>query len=356
MPGASKDPALASTALGPVLPSERVRSLERQRAELLRKINDRKRALERLERSVVEAEQLVARRLGPVHENFDQVNRELYRLFEELLDGVLSKRAHRLVRDVFRMLLDEGLISVPEDELDAPNPFDDQDDEEPWDDDFRRGDARGRARDEHEAPGASAAKKGPSGAQRDSLKPLFRRLALALHPDRVQDEAEKQERTRLLKQIVHAYERGDVATLLQAEKSWLEEHSVATMNEDAQCEALERLIAELHDQLAHLRRATRRLRDAEVLQLVEVPLGARRVSELEKMATRIEHDLQQTTRLRDFVHAFANHRMSLEDFLVGPELEFAGELFDFDDLRERASVRSEPRPRRRRGARRVHRR
>jgi hypothetical protein len=362
MPRPKKKSVATSVALGPVVTGERLGLLERQRTELLRKVTQKKKSVESLERRVSEAEEVVARRFSPIHARFDQVNRELYSLLERLLDGGLNKRAHREVREVFRMLLDEGLVSVPEEDVERSSPF--GRDEEDEDGEDRHAGSAGRTRtgeggransDTAEAEGASGAN---SFANRESLKPLFRRLALALHPDRVQDEGEKEERTRLLKRIVHAYERGDVATLLQTEKAWLEERKVEALNEAAQCTALERLIVQLHEQLVDLRRAARRLRESDALHLVEVPAGARQRqgSDLERMAGRMEHDLEQISELRDFVREFAERRLTLEQFSIGPDLEFGGEVFDFEDLRERAFHREEPRPQRRRGATRSRRR
>ncbi|MNQ99733.1 DnaJ domain protein [compost metagenome] len=58
---------------------------------------------------------------------------------------------------------------------------------------------------------------------KSSLKHLYRKLALALHPDREQDPAKREEKTRIMGQLSHAWEHKDMFTLLQLAHTHLPE-------------------------------------------------------------------------------------------------------------------------------------
>ena len=59
--------------------------------------------------------------------------------------------------------------------------------------------------------------------KKSSLKQLYRKLALVLHPDREQDTALQEEKTRLMSQLSHAWENKDMFTLLQMAQTHLPE-------------------------------------------------------------------------------------------------------------------------------------
>lgn len=50
---------------------------------------------------------------------------------------------------------------------------------------------------------------------KSSLKQLYRKLALTLHPDREQDPARQQEKTCIMGELSHAWEYKEMFTLLQ---------------------------------------------------------------------------------------------------------------------------------------------
>ena len=52
------------------------------------------------------------------------------------------------------------------------------------------------------------------------IRGLLRRLAEALHPDKVQDERDKATRTEVMKEITVAYRERDFARLVEIERAW----------------------------------------------------------------------------------------------------------------------------------------
>jgi len=313
----------AEHGLGLPSPSARLLSLRRRKAEVLKRIRAKKKEVSRLERAVEQAETIFGERVVPLIERCRELNRQIREDFGALLAGSLTKREKRTVRSVLRALLREGILL---DELDD--------------------DARGVARSTDEADvddgapfaedrsggGYSAAPKGAQPNQ-DSLKALFKRLALALHPDRVQDDTEKLQRTDAMKGVVSAYERGDLEGLLQIERGWALPDSSKEPKDAAQEErTLERELEELAAQLVDLRRTARELRASDALQFVPDEQPRRGKSSLDRLVVAVENDLDDLVKIRDLVVAFRKREITLAQFLEGPQFTFGGAEFDLDDL------------------------
>lgn len=162
-------------------------------------------------------------------------------------------------------------------------------------------------------------KKGPTAAERrreqdakdasQSLREVFRKLASALHPDRADDEADRQRRTGLMQRVNQAYEGNDLLGLfaLQLEIEQVDAQHLATATAEKArhynrvlSEQLEQLQTELVGREAALRIEYRldpylRLSPAKLGQVLE---GAAR--EWRAMLTDGQLDLQ---RLEDRAYA-----------------------------------------------------
>jgi len=154
------------------------------------------------------------------------------------------------------------------------------------------------------------------------LRSLFRKLALALHPDKVQDPAERATLTTVMKEVTRAYELGDVARLVELERSWLAAPVPCEPEQDIERElqALLQANQELRCQLRTLSAELKSLRDS-VAVAFGPPRGARsRAAEgaQDWMLSELERELTEMKLLRDFARAFLNGDMSLAEFLLGP--------------------------------------
>lgn len=177
--------------------------VERARAQLL--------ALEAEVRAALDA--IVEGSRATLHE-IAEFDRAIHQLFVEL---VMDRKRRTSVRAQIAALHEElsgdvlsleGLLAVmspppaddrPGPDRDAPHVPDDAPDDEAADD----------------APDVPSATPGSS-----SLRGLFRRLAENLHPDKVQDHDGKAARTELMKEVTSAYRDGDLARLLEIERTW----------------------------------------------------------------------------------------------------------------------------------------
>jgi hypothetical protein len=289
--------------------ARRRRALARQREELLRKIRHKKSLLLKLEAERSRALDWLGEHLAPLWDECTRVNGEVIDAFEELLSSGSTKRARRSVRDVYRALLRRGILSPREESSDFDEPC--------------PGEAQAPALVTHGASNAA------------ELRARFRRVALALHPDRVQDENEKARRTEVMKDVTRAFESGDLAGLLSIEHSFTSDGGDMGSAREADLDVLLRMVSELKLQLDQLRNRVRDVQENPALGLFldasrERPRAGR--SGLDKLINSAEEQLDELERIRDVVVAFANKEITLEQFLAGPVFRFQGAEYDLDDL------------------------
>jgi hypothetical protein len=289
--------------------------LQKEHERLLRDIAKRKAACELAEQAAREAASAFERRVDPLRVAFFQTLKELREIFAALLgsESRLNKRDRARVRRLYQELMpDVG---------DEPTPdFAEQEREEPEPGPFSRSEP---PRDERASdPGFSAPRPAERGAA--VLRAVFRRLAIALHPDKVRDPVEKEQRTAVMKDITRAYEAGDVARLLEIERSWLAATPVA---DDDQGGILRRVAAllgansELRKQLRALTAQLKNLRQ----QVPQPPSRGRRAragfnvpSETDRLVAQIERELEKVQALRDLAQGFRDGRIELDELLRGP--------------------------------------
>lgn len=307
--------------------AERLAAAQMLREQLLGKVARRKAALELVERqahAAVERFERERQRLVQEGMRLDQAVHEA--LCALLGDGARGKAERAAVRRVYRFLMQDQIITprpMPGEAArgqqvrPAPAPWETPQEAFPFDE----------AEEPMEREVASAAR--PPDTKHGQLRTLFRRLADAFHPDKVQDEAEKAACTELMKDITAAYRRGDLAKLLEIERRWLGAErrpgaAAAPATDDETLEqavALERGNDELRAQLAELDRLLRSARRAPETKLAKSFQAAERdgVDERELAAANEARTGIATLReLLAFVERFARREISLHEFMSGP--------------------------------------
>lgn len=319
---------------------EKLEALQKEHERLLREIA-RKRAsrdaTERLARDVASA---LEARAAPLRAALASTLNELQGIFGSLLgpESRLKKRDKARVRRVYLQLFPE-LGAHTEVFGDDSAPSGDEEDSGRRDAAPRSGRSPGeRSRRDSAAGDAGYSAVKPGGKNAGTLRALFRRLAIALHPDKVQDHGQCATLTAVMKEVTCAYESGDLARLLELERTWLASMPCAT-ERDADQE-LARRTAELLRANTELRRQLRGL-SAELKGLKQtIPgagdrRGARGPVDFGVVADQIIEELRaELTRLealRDFSASFLRGDLTLEEFLLGPPLGDDGTDF-FDRL------------------------
>ena len=293
---------------------QRLEALQKERERLLRDIAKKKAACEVTESAARDAQSLFEARVRPVRDAFLMTVEQLRAIFAALLgsESRLNRRDKARVRRLYAQVLPD---LAAESEANAGD-FSDTD-ASPF------GAKRGGGEPEGEA-GYSAHK--PSEKHASLLRSLFRKLAVALHPDKVQDPKERDSLTSIMKEVTRAYETGDVARLVELDRTWL-----AATPARAQGDDVARRTAELIQANKELRRQLREL-TAQLKELKQSVPGASsakqrgsraqgdRASHGEHVAREMERELAQLQALRDLAQRFLDDEISITEFLLGPPL------------------------------------
>jgi HAMP domain-containing protein len=293
-----------------------VEALRRERDRLLREIGRRRRELERSMQRMAETLRASRERLSPILSKHREVELEVHALFAELLsDRKLSKLRRAEVRRLYRSLQSQGLLDVPPSRVDAS---------QAEGTDFEGGEL---------PPGGGYTAPRPEGEEgtRFSLRALFKRLALALHPDRVQHEEEKARRTEAMKEVTRAYETGDLARLIEIEQRWGASSEADSAGEvEAAEKSLERTVAELKGQLRDVLAELRALRRSEPFRAAQNlrRVAATGVDPAEVFVISAERDLDRLSDIKNCLHAFVAGRLSWDDLLSTPSWYADDDEFD----------------------------
>lgn len=309
-------------------------ALLQERNRLLKQIARRQQDVGREREQQQGLAQALSEGLLPLLEERAKLIREVRQCFAELLaEGRLSRSAQKKVAQVYRWVKESG-------ELDS---FGGDSDDTRDDDGFAAGNpaqageaqdaAPSSRRDPASRNGRSVESANHGGGQpgHESLRGVFRRLIMALHPDLVQGAQEQQLRTDVMKEVTRAYEEGDLARLLEIEQQWLSSGKVkiSQTDEAAQCAALERTVRELVAQERALSSLLRSLKKSTPLAAF---FGTRRVSrevrdqQVEMYLHQASSELEPLRQIRNHVTAFSERKISLTEFMRGPQIFRDNEL------------------------------
>ena len=279
----------------------------------------------------------------PLFEELTALDRQVHALFAELLARQKQPRkTQKIVREAYEVLQELGQISPA---WTMPQSADDAD---PTTDEPRGHDWQPSGEDE--APprqtGAATAKRPGNQAGAQSLRGLFHRLANALHPDKVQDEEHKAQRTEVMKELTQAYQAGDLARLIELERAWLlglhgdarREAATDSDSPERRCAELENRNRALRQQLEEEKAALRTLRRSPqgefLAELRRMAPGKSRIAD--SAAAWLNALRQQRDGLREllsFVRSYSDGQIDIETFQRGPRpdaTDSEDELDDFD--------------------------
>jgi hypothetical protein len=314
----------------------RLEQREQEHQRLLDQIARTKARCDALESLVRDAQALLHVKTEGLRERVTSTLRELH----GLLDGLLGakSRLRRSERLELRLFCQEFLSGLPRPD-DLPGES---------------------ATPEPKAPatGAGAAAAGAAGVADDAqeqaeerwhpsaskpgkdaelLRSVYRKLTLALHPDRASEPAEAARLTALMKDVTRAYASEDLAQLLELERTWLAQ-SASDAEQELELRAARlqganrELRAQLKALLARLKEGEQWLPDAPWTQR-DGPADARELAA--RIAEMLERELRQVEGWRDATRALAEGKIGVLQFMLGPRTAQADddEVLDaFDEL------------------------
>ena len=310
------DPQALAVQAGPA----RLRAAEVRHDELLDRVERRRQVRDELIAAVRAAVNHVGVRLHDLLEEGRALDGEIHALMQALIEHAPSRRQRVELEEIYDELAGTVISAKPR--ATAPVPSDERRPPGP----ARAAASVGEGWARGPEPEASVPT-APRPADRGALRTLFRRLAEALHPDKVQDEGERARRTEIMKQITVAYQGGDYAKLIALERTWasaiaagleLDELADDADELERRLAARGRAIAELEAQLAEVEAELRALRtsdDGRLARAYRRHGGAAGVTPIELQA---EDELVRMRDVRDFVVAFRAGTITFEQFRGGP--------------------------------------
>lgn len=301
---------------------ELLTALLREHRHLLTKITHRKNEMQRLSERIQTTVIEFVSKTQPLLTETTQLDRELHALFAELLARKRQPRRTRAtIRRIYEMLQDDSVLS-PQGGEDIHPDFVNPDFEQPADE------TPGGPRSDPERPSprdeaSYSAQRPREPSEGQTLRGLFHRLATAIHPDKAQHDAEKARRTEAMKEVTCAYHDGDLARLLELERTWITGGELPTDSDELsrRCGTLMQTNAALRTQLAQLTSELREMRHSPPAELLSELQRASRRHGVEPIAAALEEAKEELGRLRellDFVRSYRDGQIDLDEFMQGP--------------------------------------
>ncbi|NJL84620.1 MAG: J domain-containing protein, partial [Chloroflexaceae bacterium] len=158
------------------------------------------------------------------------------------------------------------------------------------------------------------------------IRQTFLRLAEIFHPDRVTDSETQARHTEIMKEINRAYKEQDFARLLEIEQQHQQGRADWQPSEqndlERQCDRLAQDNQLLKTQYETIKLELRELRNTPEGATVSDYRRAKRdgIDPIEEMLEQARTEMKTLEKIRDFVRNFRDKKMSVKDFLAGPDL------------------------------------
>ncbi|MGD1704236.1 hypothetical protein [Dapis sp. BLCC M229] len=297
----------------------RINFLHEKHKKLLTQIKRKKTELSNLTQQIQTLSQEMSHKSRPLDEKIHTLDREIHSIFEKILSKKrLGKRQKQEIIDIYRTLQLTGRISLRPDYFSQSSNFEDdvrdnsEDSKDFFGDDY---DDDKNGYQFHEQPDISQPR--PS---RD-LRKIFLKLADKFHPDKATDNETRILYTEIMKEINIAYKSGDLARLLEIEREKNQEKVNFQQNDsEKECERLGKEIELLSQQYEQVKAELREVKNTPQGNMVKQYRKAKKNGEdlMEDLLQQAEFEVMSLKNLRDFVKDFKNKKITLQEFVRGP--------------------------------------
>jgi hypothetical protein len=264
---------------------------------------------------------------APIYQKATNLDQEIHDLFNEILTKrKFGKQSKRQIEEIYQTLQVIGLISqrIEDEENDEGEEFDELFEfEEEEMNEFNQ-EARNYYQQYQEENQENFE---PARTKKDSknIRHIFLKLAEKFHPDKVSDSQTQARHTEIMKELNRAYQEGDLATLLEIEKNHRVEEILFGNNEDEQtkkCNRLEKDNIILKEQYEHLKLELKLAKNTPEGEMVKDYRKAKKqgIDMIAEMIKVLEKELKELVKIRDFVLQFKSKKMTIKEFLKGPQL------------------------------------
>ncbi|AFZ45038.1 heat shock protein DnaJ domain protein [Halothece sp. PCC 7418] len=325
----SSQPKSQSLALSEV--HDQIAALKKDQQWFLKQIKRKRTELKNLVNQMQEIAQEMFQRSRPIMEKMMERDREIHQLFQEIFTKrKFGKKSRKKIQSVYESLQSDGLISSPGED-DETNPFSEE---------FAEEFAQAKEGFQEETQDSNQPKEmsDPPANQR-KMRDIFLRLASRFHPDKVTDSETQEQYTAIMQEVNEAYQTGDFAKLLEIESKQHDLTEFAANNDqesnaEKQRSKLMRENELLAQQYEEIKQELRYLRQTPEGSAVTDYRRATKegVDPIADVVAEGEKQLEFMTEIRDFVRDFRDQKMTIQDFMRGPDLGTAITVEDLEAI------------------------
>jgi uncharacterized protein YfkK (UPF0435 family) len=300
----------------------RLNFLEKENTKLIKQIETNRTKVTNLHDSIDQVRIQFAERVAPMRQKMSELDEKLHAVFQDIFAGrKLGKKSRQDIETIYHRLQMQGIISPQHLPIESEESsiFEDEPDRENYAGRFPQEFAEDIAK--------------PDREELKKIRQLFLRLADSFHPDKVTDIAEKEYRTEIMKEINLAYQDGDLARLLAIEKQQelgliIDRDSSDDMTRHcAKVEAENNYLKEQLETIKQQLKATKRT------ELGEMTAIFKRITKyggdpIKEALNDFEIHISQVEKTYEFVLAFRDRRITIKEFLQGPEEMIEQEMIE----------------------------
>ena len=319
---ARKTKTTSSTTVTPLALSDlhlQLAGLEKEHQSLLKQIKKKRTELNNFVEKMRSLATEVFHRVSPNMKTMAELDAEIHALFAEILNTrKMGKQTQKNIQSLYRSLQMGGIISY--------KPIEEDDDEE-LDELFEDNDSQENHQRRRQFWEAEQDSESPTVARTDEsrkIRQTFLRLAEIFHPDKVKDNETQMTHTEIMKEINKAYQDGDLARLLEIERKYEVGETIDNNSEDdlsRRCKNIEQHNQILKNQYEKLKQELRLAKNTpEGSMVADYKKAAKQgIDCIELMLETIQSQTKIVAEIRDFVQDFKDKKITIKEFLAGPE-------------------------------------
>ncbi|MEI3650221.1 J domain-containing protein [Anabaena sp. AL09] len=323
---ARKTKTASSTTVTPLALSDlhlQLAGLEKEHQSLLKQIKKKRTELNNFVEKMRSLATEVFHRVSPNMKTMAELDAEIHALFAEILNTrKMGKQTQKNIQSLYRSLQMGGIISYKHIEEEKEN-----DDNEELDELFEDNDSQENHQRRRQFWEAEQDSESPTVARTDEsrkIRQTFLRLAEIFHPDKVKDNETQMTHTEIMKEINKAYQDGDLARLLEIERKYEVGETIDNNSEDdlsRRCKNIEQHNQILKNQYEKLKQELRLAKNTpEGSMVADYKKAAKQgVDCIELMLETIQSQTKIVAEIRDFVQDFKDKKITIKEFLAGPE-------------------------------------
>jgi hypothetical protein len=323
---ARKTKTASSTTVTPLALSDlhlQLEGLEKEHQSLLKQIKKKRTELNNFVEKMRSLATEVFHRVSPNMQTMAELDAEIHALFAEILNTrKMGKQTQKNIQSLYRSLQMGGIISYKPIEEEKEN-----DDNEELDELFEDNDSQENHQRRRQFWEAEQDSESPTVARTDEsrkIRQTFLRLAEIFHPDKVKDNETQMTHTEIMKEINKAYQDGDLARLLEIERKYEVGETIDNNSEDdlsRRCKNIEQHNQILKNQYEKLKQELRLAKNTpEGSMVADYKKAAKQgIDCIELMLETIQSQTKIVAEIRDFVQDFKDKKITIKEFLAGPE-------------------------------------